>query len=170
MRLKDRSLASSKIKKSASYQQPMPTKEEVEGKIFNRFTTLNDKKAFHNYFTSYDFRENEKDMVDFWKDIVDYYYESIFGSFALKVSTILDYSKFKGKNPIGLPNILVELKQENFYIRISMMITSIKRISLIYIRIMNRGCLIFHLVSQRCSLMPILMLVLSQLMTLVNMP
>ena len=116
MRLKDSSHASSKIKKSASYQQPMPTKEEVEGKIFNRFTTLNDKKAFHNYFTSYDFRENEKDMVDFWKDIVDYYYESIFGSFALKVSTILDYSKFKGKNPIGLPNILVELKQENFYI------------------------------------------------------
>lgn len=116
MRSKDSSLLASKIKKSTSIQQPMPTKEEVETKIFGHFQILQDKKAFHNFFTSYDFRENEKDMVDFWKGVIDFYYDSLFKSFALKVSTILDFSKFKGKNPMGLPNILIELKNENFYI------------------------------------------------------
>ena len=82
MRSKDSSLLASKIKKSTSIQQPMPTKEEVETKIFGHFQILQDKKAFHNFFTSYDFRENEKDMVDFWKGVIDFYYDSLFKSFA----------------------------------------------------------------------------------------
>jgi hypothetical protein len=84
------------------------TKEDTERKIFERFPMLNDSKVFHNYFTSYDFHENEKDMVVFWRDVMRFIYESICQSFAIKIEELVEITKFKSRRPLGLENILVK--------------------------------------------------------------
>jgi hypothetical protein len=83
------------------------TKEEAERRILERFSILNDPKVLHNYFASYDFHENERDMVLFWKDVIMFIYESIFCNFALHIEDIIEVTKLKNKRPIGLQNILV---------------------------------------------------------------
>jgi len=95
---------------------PKLPKSEVESRIFSHFQFLNDEKTLHNCFTSYDFHENEKYMLENWQEILDFYYDSIFNTFGIKIHDILEYSKFKNKRPIGLPNILIELRNRNIYI------------------------------------------------------
>ena len=97
-------------------RQLKPSKEHVEERVFTKFTVLKDKAAFRNYFSSYDFRENEKDMIDFWKDVLLFYYETLFETYAIKVNDILSYSKFQNKNPIGLENILLDLNLQSIYV------------------------------------------------------
>ena len=101
---------------STSVQSNKITKEDCEKKIMNRFSELTDKQTFHNYFSSYDFRDNEKSMLDFWEQIIYYFYDEIFNSFGMKVSDILNYSKFKNSNPIGLENILIHLNNLRHFI------------------------------------------------------
>ena len=103
------------------------TREESEKRILERFPILKNDKIFHNYFSSYDFHDNEKDMVEFWLDVINFIFESIFQSFAVRISDILDSSKIKNRKPLGLLNIisdlinrgeytlLTELKKEDYY-------------------------------------------------------
>jgi hypothetical protein len=84
------------------------TKEDIERRIFERFPVLNDKKIFHNYFTSYDFHEKEKDMVNFWKDVLMFIYESIYQTFALRIEDIIETTKLRNRRPVGLENIIVK--------------------------------------------------------------
>lgn len=95
---------------------PKIPKEEVEKKIFKHFQFLNQEKSLHNCFTSYDFHENEKYMLECWQEILDFYYDSIFNTFGLKIKDVLEYSKFKSRRPLGLPNILLDLRKKNTYI------------------------------------------------------
>jgi hypothetical protein len=83
------------------------TKEDIERRIFERFPVLNDNAIFHNYFTSYDFHENEKDMVSFWKDVLMFIYESIFQTFAIRIDEIVESTKLRNRRPLGLENIIV---------------------------------------------------------------
>ena len=99
-----------------STKQLKPSREHVEERVLTKFTVLKDKAAFRNYFSSYDFRENEKDMLDFWKDVLLFYYETLFETYAIKVNDILSYSKFQSKNPIGLENILLHLNLQSIYV------------------------------------------------------
>lgn len=102
-------LSNSSTKQSSLQSFNNITKEECEEKIMTRFEILKDNKVFHNYFSSYDFHDNEKDMLEFWEDIIYYYYDSIFNTFAMKINNILEYCKFQNKKPIGLNNILIHL-------------------------------------------------------------
>ena len=101
---------------SSSVYSNKITKEDCEKKIMVRFSELNDKQTFHNYFSSYDFRENEKSMLDFWEQIIYYFYDEIFNTFGMRISDILNYSKFKNSNPIGLENILIHLNKIRHFI------------------------------------------------------
>ena len=107
------------MNKASTLSQPAyskKTKEEVESMVFNKFEDLKNEETFHNYFCSYDFHDNERYMVDFWEDVLLYYYETVFSTFGLKIEDVMSYSKFKGKNPIGLENILIELRKEKKYV------------------------------------------------------
>ncbi len=82
-------------------------KEETEKKILERFPMLNDSKVLHNYFSSYDFHDNEEYIVNFWRDLIYYVYDSVKDGFAMKIDDILEITKIKNKRPIGIQNILV---------------------------------------------------------------
>ena len=88
----------------------------MKKKTLNRFSELNDKLTFHNYFSSYDFRDNEKSMLEFWEQIIYYFYDEIFNTFGMKISDILQYTKFRNNNPIGLKNILIHLNELRHFI------------------------------------------------------
>jgi hypothetical protein len=55
-------------------------------------------------------------MLENWQEILDFYYDSIFNTFGIKIHDILEYTKFKNKRPLGLPNILIELRNRNIFI------------------------------------------------------
>ena len=101
---------------TSSIQTNKITKEDCEKKTLNRFSELNDKLTFHNYFSSYDFRDNEKSMLEFWEQIIYYFYDEIFNTFGMKISDILQYTKFRNNNPIGLENILIHLNELRHFI------------------------------------------------------
>ena len=65
------------------------TDRNIEKNIFEHFPALKDEKVFHNYFSSYDFHENERDMVNFWKDVLIYVFQ-IKGVVGLRVEDILN--------------------------------------------------------------------------------
>lgn len=91
------------------------TQENYESKIYERFQILNNDKIFHNYFSSYDFHSNEQDVFNFWRDLLGYSYNSLFSSPAIKISILLEYTKFKNRRPIGLPNIIKDLINRDEY-------------------------------------------------------
>ena len=55
-------------------------------------------------------------MLESWQEILDFYFDSIFNSFGLRIKDVLEYSKFKNRRPLGLPNILLDLRKKNIYI------------------------------------------------------
>lgn len=94
-------------------------REEIEKRILERFPVLNDNKVLHSYFSSYDFHENETYMVNFWRDVLYFIYESIKDTFAVKIEDLIDLTKLKNKRPIGLQNILIDLINTGEYILVS---------------------------------------------------
>lgn len=84
-------------------------KEDIERKILERFPTLNDNHQFHNMFCSYDFHENEKSLVEFWKDVIEFLFESVKCTHAMKLEEFIEYTKIRGKKPLGLTNITHKL-------------------------------------------------------------
>jgi len=87
-------------------------KEDVERRILERFPNLNDNQQYHNLFCSYDFHENEKNLLEFWKDVLEFLFESIKNSHGMRLEEILDYTKIKGKKPLGLNNVTIKLIEE----------------------------------------------------------
>jgi len=92
------------------------SREECERKIFERFPELEEDRIFHNYMVSYDFHPNEENMIHFWKDVLNFTFESVYQAFAIKLSTILDITRLKNRRPVGLQNIIHELTRRGEYI------------------------------------------------------
>lgn len=90
-------------------------REECEKRMFERFPILNDDKVVHNYFCSYDFHENEEYMIEFWRDVLGFIYESIKDNFGIRTNEILELSKIKNRRPLGLPNIIVRIHYITIY-------------------------------------------------------
>ena len=90
--------------------------DEVEKKILNRFNFLQQDKSLHLFFSSYDFRIEEKNMVEMWEKIIDYLLTDIFSSFATTMSDLKKYTIVKNKIPIGLNNIMQQLRIEQKYV------------------------------------------------------
>jgi hypothetical protein len=99
----------------ASAIMPGNTREEVERRVFDRFRELNEERTMHYYFSSYDFHANEEDMIRQWGDILNYLYESVYQTFVIKISTLIEITKFKNRRPIGLNNIILELIKRGEY-------------------------------------------------------
>jgi hypothetical protein len=87
-------------------------KEDVEKKLLDRFPEFNDNQQFHNLFCSYDFHESEKSLLEFWKDVIEFLFESIKNTHGIKLEEMLDYIKIKGKKPLCLSNITIKLIEE----------------------------------------------------------
>ena len=99
-----------------SKNQTNLSQEEVEKKILKRFNFLNKEGGFNQFFSSYDFRLEEKNMVEVWKQIIDYLLSDIFSSFAIGMSDLKKYTTIKNISPYGLNNILQQLRIEQKYI------------------------------------------------------
>ena len=96
-------------------------KEDVEKKLLDRFPEFNDNQQFHNLFCSYDFHESEKSLLEFWKDVIEFLFESIKNTHGIKLEEMLDYIKIKGKKPLCLSNITIKLIEEGDLIPSSML-------------------------------------------------
>ena len=90
--------------------------EEVEKKLISRFPFLQQEAGLHDLFSSYDFRENERNMVEVWNKILDYIINEVFGSFAISMSNLKKYTLIKGRIPVGLNNIIQQLRIEGKFI------------------------------------------------------
>lgn len=97
-------------------------KDEIERRILERFPNLNDNQQYHNLFCSYDFHENEKNLLEFWKDVIEFICENIKNSHGIKFEEIFDYTKIKGKKPLGLTNIMQKLIQDGEIIPSSLLV------------------------------------------------
>ena len=86
------------------------TGEVIENKLLSRFHYLNDKDQLHNLYCSYDFRPEEESMVKVWDEILKYLFLNIFSTFGMKISEIKKYTIIKNHIPIGLMNIIQELR------------------------------------------------------------
>lgn len=86
------------------------SKENVKNKLLQKFEFLNDEKSLHNLFVSYDFNEKDENMVITWYKILNYLFLGIFSTFAMKISEIKSYIIINNKIPIGLNNIIQELR------------------------------------------------------------
>ena len=64
----------------------------------------------------YDFRPDEKSMVDVWEKIIDYLLSDIFKCFGITMSNLKKYAIVKNRIPVGLNNIIQQLRIEQKYI------------------------------------------------------
>ena len=86
------------------------SKENVEKKLLQKFEYLKDPKSLHNLYLSYDYNEKDENMVKIWEEILKYLYLGIFSTFGMKISEIKSYTIINNKIPIGLNNIIQELR------------------------------------------------------------
>lgn len=86
------------------------TTKIVEQKLLDTFQFLNDKQQIHNIFSSYDFRPGEENMVNIWEKILKYLFLNIFSTFGMKISEIKTYTIIGNYVPVGLMNIIQELR------------------------------------------------------------
>ena len=90
--------------------------EDIENKILRRFTSLQQEAVLHKITCSYDFRENEKNMVDTWEQIIDFLLSDVFNCCAITMSDLKKYTVIKNNTPIGLNNIIQQLRIEQKYV------------------------------------------------------
>jgi len=91
-------------------------KQENEKKLMEKYPLLEDPKQSRYYFGSYDFHPNEQYIIDFWKDLIEFLYETTFNCFAAKLGDIYDLTKIKGKRPLGLANIIKKMNNDNYFV------------------------------------------------------
>ena len=102
--------------------QQIPKKEmnlsqkQVEEKILDRFNFLKQEGGLHQTFSSYDFRLEENSMKELWEKILDFLYSEIFENIGITMSDLKKYTLIKNKIPIGLNNIIQELRVEQKYV------------------------------------------------------
>lgn len=99
-------------KKPIKRRNVMLKKDEVEKKLFEVFPILNDESRFHDFFSSYDFHENESFMIHFWKDLLDYLIIQLNDNFSINYNQLISFTRLKYNTPIGLPNIIKKLVKE----------------------------------------------------------
>ena len=97
-------------KLDSSLKDLVISQENVEKKLLQKFQFLNDQRQLHNLFLSYDFRDNEENMVRVWEQILNYLYLDIFTTFGMKISEIKTYTMINNQIPTGLMNIIQELR------------------------------------------------------------
>ena len=86
------------------------SKEHVEKKLLQKFEYLKDPKSLHNLYLSYDYNEKDENMVKIWEEILKYLFLGIFPTFGMKMSEIKSYTIINNKIPVGLNNIIQELR------------------------------------------------------------
>ena len=86
------------------------TQEKIEKKILSKFPYLNDQQQLMIIFSSYDFHQDEETMVKVWDEILKYLYLDIFSTFGMKISEIKSYTIIGNHVPVGLMNIIQELR------------------------------------------------------------
>jgi len=91
-------------------------KDEVEKKLFEAFPILNNESRFHDFFSSYDFHENEAFMVYFWKDLLEYLIIDLNTNFSINYGTLISLTRLKYNTPICLPNVIKKLVKEGEFI------------------------------------------------------
>ena len=84
--------------------------ESVEKKLLQKFEFLKDPNQLHKLYVSYDYNENDENMVKVWEEILKYLYLGIFSTFGMKISEIKKYTIINNKIPVGLNNIIQELR------------------------------------------------------------
>ena len=94
----------------SSLSEKESTGEVIENKLLSRFHYLNDKDQLHFLYCSYDFRPEEESMVKVWDEILKYLFLNIFSTFGMKISEIKKYTIINNHIPIGLMNIIQELR------------------------------------------------------------
>jgi len=90
--------------------------DDIENKILNRFTFLQQDAVLHKNTSSYDFREEEKNMVDTWEKIIDFLLSDVFNCCAITMSDLNKYTVIKNQVPLGLNNIIQQLRIELKYV------------------------------------------------------
>ena len=90
--------------------------DDIENKILNRFTFLQQDAVLHKNTSSYDFREEEKNMVDTWEKIIDFLLSDVFNCCAITMSDLNKYTVIKNQKPLGLNNIIQQLRIELKYV------------------------------------------------------
>ena len=90
--------------------------ENIEKQILLTFEYLNNDSNLYHFFCSYDFREEERDMLEVWKKILDFLYNNIFHTFGMTIGQIKKYTIVKNRIPIGLPNIIQEFRIQQIYV------------------------------------------------------
>ena len=86
------------------------SKENVEKKLLQKFEYLKDPKSLHNLYLSYDYNEKDENMIKIWEEILKYLFQGIFSTFGMKMSEIKSYTIINNKIPVGLNNIIQELR------------------------------------------------------------
>lgn len=86
------------------------SKENVEKKLLQKFEYLKDPKSLHNLYLSYDYNEKDENMIKIWEEILKYLFLGIFSTFGMKMSEIKSYTIINNKIPVGLNNIIQELR------------------------------------------------------------
>ena len=92
------------------------SKKEVEEKILEHFNFLKEEGGLHQVFSSYDFRFEENTMKEIWESILDYLFKEIFNNFGVSMGNLKKYTLIKNKIPVGLNNIIQQLRVEQKYI------------------------------------------------------
>lgn len=90
--------------------------DDIENKILNRFTFLQQDAVLHKNTSSYDFREEEKNMVDTWEKIIHFLLSDVFNCCAITMSDLNKYTVIKNQVPLGLNNIIQQLRIEQKYV------------------------------------------------------
>ena len=98
------------IKIDSSLNDLSISKEDVEKKLLKKFEFLNDPKQLHKLYLSYEYSESDETMVKTWEEILKYLYLGIFSTFGMKMSEIKKYTIIKNQIPVGLNNIIQELR------------------------------------------------------------
>ena len=93
-----------------SLSDSMISKDNVEKQLLKKFEYLNDPKQLHNLYVSYDYGENDENMVKVWEEILKYLFVNIFETFGMKISEIKNYTIINNKIPVCLNNIIQELR------------------------------------------------------------
>ena len=86
------------------------SKEDIEKKLLTKFEFLNDPKHLHRLYVSYDYSESDENMVRTWNEILKYLFRDIFLTFGMKISEIKKYTIINNQIPVGLNNIIQELR------------------------------------------------------------
>ena len=92
------------------------SQKEVEQKLLERYDFLQKEEGLHQFYSSYDFRLEERGMVETWEQILQYLLSDIFSSFGITMSDLKKYTIIKNTLPIGLNNIIQQLRIEQKYV------------------------------------------------------